>query len=535
MRTESAQPQFAEDAERIESAPRMASDMRQRNAILLVPPSERLPEGWQIPWINAGWSVGNCSSSERIPAALHGPGASALVVSPWAEIGKPSLSGTVARGLVQITDALRATSDARGDAPPPVGGMLRRAAFLAHLDALMAAEEQGCCALMAIQVDQASALVSDLDRMAVFDLEEQVFARIGEALDKRDVTTIWLEFGFGVLVQRASADAVLDTAQRICARIADAPFRIQDAQRQVTVSIGLALAPRACPASGGHQWFASAHAAQGIASRHGGNRCEGLLSREFEPIPAERVLIIREWVREARTGSNIQIEFQPLVPLQPDIAELYSVHAKLRDYRAPLGGVYRDEYRRIACDADAMVMIDRTSLFHAFETLQQEQARGRATQLLVPIEMDTLKDLPWRWLEAELQRRKPLLGRLVVELDANPLLLDKDSVKRIVRLRRSGIRLCLADSGKDLQQVPTWAMLPADMLRVNYAAVAAEDAASFARIAAAWHAKGRGLIVDGVEDTAMLAQLSSLGVDHLRGHALGAIGPRLDHDFSPVS
>jgi EAL domain-containing protein (putative c-di-GMP-specific phosphodiesterase class I) len=258
----------------------------------------------------------------------------------------------------------------------------------------------------------------------------------------------------------------------------------------------------------------------------------GLLTRLFAPIPAVGVLIIGDGGRDARGGGNIQIDFQPLMPLRPQAPEFYSVHAKLRDYRAPLGGVYRDEYRRIACDADAMVMIDRTSLFHAFETLQQEHARGRTTQLLVPIEMDTLKDLPWRWLEAELQRRKHLLDRLVVELEASPLLLDKDSVKRIVRLRRSGIRLCLADCADDLQQVPTWAMLPADMLRVRYAAVASEDAESFARMVAAWHAKGRGLIVDGVEDTRALAQLSSLGVDHLRGHALGAIGPRLDHDFT---
>jgi EAL domain-containing protein (putative c-di-GMP-specific phosphodiesterase class I)/GGDEF domain-containing protein len=532
MRTESAQSHFAEDADRVESAPRIGSDMRQRNAVLLVPPSERLPEGWQIPWVNAGWSVSHCSSSERIPAALHGPGASALVVSPWAEIGKPSLSGTVARGLVQITDALRADGVIHGDAALAVGGMLRRAAFLAHLDALMNGEEKGCCALMAIQVDQAQALVADLDRTTVFDLEEQFVARIAETLDRQDVTTIWLEFGFGVLVQRASADEVVEVANRVRAAVADAPFRIGDAESRATVSVGLALAPRGCSGSGSHQWFASAHAAQGIASRHGGNRCEGLLTREFEPIPAERVLIIREWVREARGGGNIQIDFQPLMPLRPQAPEFYSVHAKLRDYRAPLGGVYRDEYRRIACDADAMVMIDRTSLFHAFETLQQEHARGRTTQLLVPIEMDTLKDLPWRWLEAELQRRKHLLDRLVVELEASPLLLDKDSVKRIVRLRRSGIRLCLADCADDLQQVPTWAMLPADMLRVRYAAVASEDAESFARMVAAWHAKGRGLIVDGVEDTRALAQLSSLGVDHLRGHALGAIGPRLDHDFT---
>ena len=531
MRPESAQTQFADDAERVESTPRMSADMRQRNAVLLVPPTERLPEGWQIPWIKAGWSVSNCSSSERIPAALHGPGASALVVSPWAEIGKPSLSGTVARGLTQITQALVAANDVKSATTSVTGGMVRRAIFLSHLGSVMESAEQGCRALLAVQVDQASTLAAELDRTALFDLEEQIFARIGEVLAAQDVTTIWLEFGFGVLVQRDSPDDVLESACRLCARIADEPFLVGSEPRTLSVSVGMALAPRDAADNGPHAWFASAHAAQGIAIRHGGNRCEGLLTREFEPIPAERVLIIREWVAEAKTGGNIQIEYQPLLPLHAAAAEIYSVHAKLRDHRAPLGGVYRDDYRRIARDADAMVMIDRTSLFHAFETLQQEHARGLATQLLVPIEMETLKDLPWRWLDAELQRRKHLLGRLVVELEASPLLLDKDSIKRIVRLRRTGIRLCLADATANLDQVPTWARLPADMLRIRHAAATSVDAGEFLQIANAWKSRGRGLIIDGVEDTGAVAHLSGLAVDHLCGHAVGAIGPRLDHDF----
>ncbi|MFZ1392035.1 MAG: hypothetical protein WAS23_10650, partial [Dokdonella sp.] len=103
MRMESANLRIADEANASEHAPRGSIDVRQRNAILLFPPNVKLPDGWQAPWIQAGWAVANCSSSERIPAALHGPGASALIASPWAEVGKPALSGTVARGLKAIT------------------------------------------------------------------------------------------------------------------------------------------------------------------------------------------------------------------------------------------------------------------------------------------------------------------------------------------------------------------------------------------------------------------------------------------------
>lgn len=533
---ESAQPRSVEADERIESPQRTAVDMRQRNAILLIPPGEKLPEGWQAPWIKAGWSVSNCGNPERIPAALHGPGASALVVSPWAEVGKPALSGTVARGLTGVVAALGTADDSRRDTAAAVGGMVRRADFLAHLRRMQkCAEGSSCCALMAIQVDQASALNGELSRTAIFDLEERICSRFASVLEKRDITTIWLEFGFGILVQRADSESVWALAEKLRGSIAEKPFLVGAESKSLTVSIGLSLSPRAEGTDCAHQWFASAHAAQGIAHRRDGNRCEGLLTREFEPMPAERVLIIREWVREAKAGTNVVVEYQPLMPMNSAAVELYSVHAKLRDYRAPLGGVYRNEYLRLARDAGAMVMIDRMSLFHAFETLEQEHARGRATQLMVPIELETLKDLPWRWFEAELQRRQHLLDRLIVELDAVAGLLDKDSVMRLVRLRRFGVRIGLADRSADLRHVPDWSKLPADVLTLQHAAANALSPDEFRAAVQAWQSKQRLVVVDAVEDANALVHLQGLGVDHLRGQALAAIGPRLDYDFSAAA
>jgi EAL domain-containing protein (putative c-di-GMP-specific phosphodiesterase class I) len=252
-------------------------------------------------------------------------------------------------------------------------------------------------------------------------------------------------------------------------------------------------------------------------------------------MPAERVLIIREWVQEAKSGTNIMIEFQPLMPMNAGAGELYSVHAKLRDFRDPLGGVYRREYLRIAREAGAMVMIDRTSLFHAFEALQQEFDRGRNTRLLVPIELETLKDLPWRWLEAELKRRRHLAGRLTVELEASPVLMDKDSIKRIVRLRHFGVRVGLSDRRERLEQVELWAKLPLDTLRLQHQSAQALTDPQFCAVVHPWRTKGRQLIMDAVEDIEAVSRLSALGVDHLRGNALAEIGPRLDYDFSTIT
>lgn len=386
--------------------------------------------------------------------------------------------------------------------------------------------------LMAIRIDQVQDFAADLDRTEVFELEEGIAARISAELEAQDSITIWLEFGFGVLVQRINVDEVSQLASRICTQISDEPFSVAGKSIELTVSVGLALSPSTRPADPAQQWFASAHAAQGIASRHGGNRFKGVLSREFEPMSAERVLIIREWVNEAKVGSNIIVEFQPLIPASAAAGELYSVHAKLRDLRAPLGGVYRREYLRLAREAGSIVMIDRISLFNAFETLEKENRSGRNTRLIVPVEIETLSGLAWRWLAEEIRRRQHLRSRLIIELEATPSLMEKDNLMRIVRLRRYGVKLSLSDRTDVLAEQTIWSRLPGDFLRVAHTAVQAATDEQLQSLVRDLRSRDRGLIVAAVPDTADVRRLAALGVDYLRGQALAATGPRLDYGFS---
>jgi EAL domain-containing protein (putative c-di-GMP-specific phosphodiesterase class I) len=385
--------------------------------------------------------------------------------------------------------------------------------------------------LVAIRIDTVSELAARLDGTEIFALEELVAERFSGVLTKDDAYTIWLELGFGVLVHRDTIEEVEELAKRICASVADEPFLVAGAPQHLTVSVGVALPPRGNAANGADRWFASAHAAQAIALRHGGNRHDGLLTREYEPIPAERVLIIREWLQEAKAGENVMIEFQPVLPLNAAAARLYSVHAKLRDYRAPLGGVYRREYLQLAREVGAMVMIDRLCLFGAFEALEQERARGFDTRLLVPVELATLEGMPWRWLEAELGRRRNLVDGLILELDANQQVEQPENVERMMKLREFGVRIGLCDRSGGLDRIPAWSALPVDILRLQVPVVDAVPVEMFRERLAPWREQGRQLIVDSVENAGDVARFTGLGVDYLRGQGLAAIGPRLDFEF----
>ena len=325
---------------------RPVTDVRQRNAIMLLPPGMRMPEGWQEAWVKAGWNLVSCAGPEQIPAALHGPGNAALITSPWAEVGKPALRGTVARGLKVITQS--AQLNAKTLPKAAASGLLRRAEFLELLERAESDSAESNRVLISIHVDQSARFTTQMRQTVLFDLEERVMQRICAQLRPEDAATIWLELGFGVLVERSSCDEVAMLAERIRMSLSESPFEVDGESLCLTVSIGVALSPATEAGEGGQAWFASACAAQAIASRHGGNQVAGLLSRAYAPMPAERVLILREWAQEAKSCNNIVLEYQPMMPMKESSGELYSVQAKLRDPRAPLAGVGRSEYLRIA-------------------------------------------------------------------------------------------------------------------------------------------------------------------------------------------
>lgn len=411
-------------------------------------------------------------------------------------------------------------------------GRLRRSDFLAELACEMQMPLSEWPVLMAIRVDQASSLTQRLGQAAAYELEQRIAERFASELDASDAYTIWLEFGFGVLVRRDHSEQILALAERVCSSVSQAPFDVAGESTPLTVSIGLALPPKGSGADNPDRWFASAHAAQGIAQRHGGNCHDGVLSHEFDGIPAERALIIREWVREATTGQNILIEFQPLQPLQSDTEGLYMVHAKLRDFRAPLGGVYRHEYLSLARTAGAMTMIDRVSLFEAFGALDQMRARGRGTRMLVPVELDTLDGAAWSWLEAELRRHRHLADGLIVQIEAVPALIEPGNRSLLARAREAGASIALAHRTGGLDWIPLWTQVPADFLRLSNAVVTSVPSETFVERVTPWWEMGRRFIVDEVENFVSVPRLAKLGIDYLQGQALAGSGPRPDFEFS---
>jgi len=432
------------------------------------------------------------------------------------------------RARVQRARLLPAPSGAAPDTELR-GGQLRRGEFLAQLGAVLHGGSGQWQVLMALRLDQGKALSEQLGHAASFELEQAVATRFAPALRPDDAYTLWMEFGFGLLVERDSREQIEALASELCARVAAAPFQVHGEERALTISVGIALPPAGADAGDADRWFASAYAAEAIAHRTG-NGYDGVLSREYD-MPPERVLIIREWAKEALGGGNVLVEFQPLLPLRPGLPGMYALDAKLRDYRAPLAGVRRAQYLKLARDAGSLPMIERMGLFNAFEAIDEERANGRATRVLVPVDLECTRREQLAWLEAQLRRRRGQGEGLVLQFDADEVLADAAAREVLSRLASQGVQVAFADGVVEAARLRALQAFPAKLLRLPLAAIETLEAQEFSRLLAAWGGSGRGIVASGLPGTAKVAQLQQLNVDYIQGDALAAGGPRLDYPF----
>ncbi len=543
--------------------------------LIFDPPGDRV-RAWTKAFEKSGMKLHQCGDAEALLAEFDAGGADAVIVEIAEDLADPAaLCGRLRARLCATpmllrlhaySDAMRFAAIGAGadevlPASAPISlvlaalqarmrraaqgviptapaaaveirsGRLPRAAFLEQLAGRMRNPGVPAAALISLRLDEAEALEEQLGFAAKVALEQQFAERFSGLLDADDAFSLWLDFGFGILTRPQDSKHLERLAKALCAAIADTPFMIADAPRRLTASAGVARCPSGHGEGHPDRWFASAHAAQSIARRLGGNRFDGVLADEPSDMPVERVLIIRERVREAAGGRNIEIEFQPMMPILGDVEPMYALLTRLRDYRAPPHGVARDEYLAMARAGGAMTLIDRISLFRAFEAIDAQPDGAVDLRVLVPLDLQSVDKTQQAWLNAELGRRRKAARRLALEFDLAEASRRRGLDKAFASLRGIGVRLCLDASTVGLTGIDAAMDLPVDLLRIPLPRIASIPRDRFLEITGPWREAGRQLIVDGIDTVADLTPLWDKAVAYAQGLAVAAPGPRLDFDF----
>ncbi len=178
-------------------------------------------------------------------------------------------------------------------------------------------------------------------------------------------------------------------------------------------------------------------------------------------------------------------------------------------------------------------MIERTSLFNAFESIQEE--RGARPQHPHPgadgpgCRCDGAQ---LGWLMAELRRRKALADGLVIELDARAAAGRPGAGRGAAASCTTAASRCRCRSRRAAWPCSNACTTPrCTCCACRTPPSRASRRGAFATLMAPWRERGRGLIVDHVRSIDAVSRLWDLGIDFLQGDALAATGPRLDYDF----
>lgn len=409
------------------------------------------------------------------------------------------------------------------------GPRMRRGDFLQELARRVGAEGEDWQVLMALRVDAAQRLREQLGLPGVHALERSLAARLRTRLGPHDRYSLWEELGFGLLVVRDSAEAVRALAEDLLEEVRGSALELGGGSQAVRLSIGMALPPRE-PAAGAaaDAWIAGAFAAVSVATRLGGDRAEGVLSRDPDALPPERAMVIHAALADLARGGELRCEYQPLLRLNGEQPH-YALIAKLRDLRAPLKGYPRREYLALAREQGQLATLERMALFQAFETFEEMRERGHPPSLLAPLDLASTDARQLAWLERELKRRAGLADALRLELEAEDLL-DPTHAETVKQLQALGCSLAACSRKPGLKLLQSLAAAPLRLLRLPHALLAHSAQETLAEAIRGWHALGRELLVDEVASVAEVGDLWNLGIDYLQGEALAAAAPRPDYE-----
>ena len=419
----------------------------------------------------------------------------------------------------------------RGDAT----GYLRRGGFIDLLREYKARSPatETTCVLLVITVDQGQDLQERLSLSVGHELEQAVAMRLAASFKDADRYCLIQEFGFGVYIDRSRRDELLAFADQLRDAVATQTFKVDGQDMRLTVSVGLATMPGSERSV--DDWINAAFAAARTAHRFGGNRVEGILSDADSLLAPERLLRIRELLRDAVDKRGMSIDFQPLIPLRGTEAGRYAMLTYLTDPKEPLGGIGRAEFVPVARQLGLQQAIDRMLITRALRALDDQRSLNRVRDLLVPVDFASIDREQLAWMQSEFARRQHVDQRLTLEFDASALI-DSEAARRVLdRLRADGLRLGVVERSVRLGHLGELVQLPLKVLRLPAAVLLAMDPQSIGPALENWQRSGRELVVEDVRDLAGITRFWNLGVDYLQGDALATPSPRLDFDFSEIN
>ncbi|MFE9403792.1 putative bifunctional diguanylate cyclase/phosphodiesterase [Streptomyces sp. NPDC006530] len=298
------------------------------------------------------------------------------------------------------------------------------------------------------------------------------------------------------------------------------PYQIDGNDVRVAASIGVAFAE---PGVGAGELLRNADLAMYRAKKGGKNRVELYAPQMQAEVVRKTELAAR--LRSALNEGEFAVLHQPVVDLAT--GEVFAVAAQAR-WRSAQGILFTPaEFLRVADESERAAELGRWLLEEAVELAAERMRAGHTAPVSVRLSARRLldKSMPLGSVEALLARHGLPSGALIIELaDSDPRISFDELERRLVSLRRAGVRIALDGFGSGYAAINALRRLPIDLLKLDRGLV--EGVVESARL----HKITAGLlriacdlgmesVADGVDVPEQVLALRAMGCTHGQGMA----------------
>jgi diguanylate cyclase (GGDEF)-like protein len=328
---------------------------------------------------------------------------------------------------------------------------------------------------------------------------------------------------FAVIVEfDARPEAALEAAERMRATFA-APYVVGGRTISASCSIGAAVFPVQASDADDLQRFAdlALHRLRS-ATRNGALVFTSEMLADFE---AARSL--ETDFRLAVQSGQFDVHYQPIVEMVS--GRVFAVEALARWSHPTRGTIPPDVFIPLAEETGLIRQLGKIVLARSCEQARRWLHKGYIDNFSVNLSSRQVQDetIIGDVLEA-LRNAGVEPSRLIVELTESLLLTDTPAVGRIIaELRAAGVRFALDDFGAGYSNLSYLRRLPLGELKIDKSFVHDVESSEGARailehIVGLSHRLGLSVVVEGVENSAQLAFVRSVGGDLAQGYFFSA-------------
>jgi diguanylate cyclase (GGDEF)-like protein/PAS domain S-box-containing protein len=323
---------------------------------------------------------------------------------------------------------------------------------------------------------------------------------------------------FAVVVCDDRVERVRVLAEAVLEEIA-APFAVGSRRVRIAASVGIAVAGAGQDAD---TVLRDADLAMYAAKRSGGHRVVLSHPDQLQAV-VDRTAMDRR-VRAAAEDDDFELVYQPIVDMRD--GRVVAVEALLR---WPGSGVSPTDFVPRLEESGLIVEVGGQVLARAVDQAARWWREGRPAGISVNLSSLQVSDpdLVCRVREVLAESGLPP-ERLTLEVTEGLLLRDLDAAVTLLgQLREAGVRVALDDFGTGYSSLAYLHRLPIDVLKVDRsfvrAAVASErDQVVLRAIVALGRELGLTVVAEGVQETAQVQLLLSLGCTVAQGFLLAA-------------